>query len=155
MSDPNSKHKKGDFKVNKTMGILMIALALVIAIVPIFTDCLANGRTLTTADGRSIPMKCHWTAIAEIGLAVPLALVGVFNFTSKRKETLRSLNLISLALGALVILFPTVLIGVCANQMMECNMIEKPTLILSGIVVMGASLITLGTSRNFIEPAAA
>jgi hypothetical protein len=34
-------------------------------------------------------------------------------------------------------------------------MIEKPTLILSGIVVMGASLITLGTSRNFIEPAAA
>jgi hypothetical protein len=133
----------------------MIALALVIAIVPIFTDCLANGKTLTTADGRSVPMKCHWTAIAEIGLAIPLALVGILNFTSKRKETLRSLNLISLALGALVILFPTVLIGVCANPDMPCNMIEKPTLILSGIVVMAASLITLGTSRNFIEPAAA
>ena len=141
--------------MNKTMGILMIALALVIAIVPIFTDCLANGRTLTTADGRSVPMKCHWTAIAEIGLAIPLALVGVLNFTSKRKETLRSLNIISLALGTLVILFPTVLIGVCASAMMACNMIEKPTLILSGILVMGASLITLGTSRNFIEPAAA
>jgi hypothetical protein len=141
--------------MNKTMGILMIALALVIAIVPIFTDCLANGRSLTTADGRSVPMKCHWTALAEIGLAIPLALVGILNFTSKRKETLRSLNLIGLALGALVILFPTVLIGVCANPMMECNMIEKPTLILSGIVVMGASLVTLGTSRNFIEPAAA
>ena len=141
--------------MNKTMGILMIVLALVIAIVPILTDCLANGKTLTTADGRSVPMKCHWTAIAEIGLAVPLALVGILNFTSKRKESLRSLNLISLTLGALVILFPTVLIGVCASAMMECNMIEKPTLILSGIVVMGASLITLGTSRNFIEPAAA
>ena len=141
--------------MNKSMGILMIALALVIAIVPIFTDCLANGNTLTTADGRSVPMKCHWTAIAAIGLAVPLGLIGVFNFTSKRKETLRSLNLIGLALGALVILFPTVLIGVCANPMMACNMIEKPTLILSGIVVIGASLTTLGTSRNFIEPAAA
>lgn len=141
--------------MNKTMGILMIVLALVIAIVPIFTDCLANGKTLTTADGRSVPMKCHWTAIAAIGLAVPLALIGVFSFTSKRKETLRSLNLISLALGALVILFPTVLIGVCANPDMACNMIEKPTLILSGIVVMAASLVTLGTSRNFIEPAAA
>jgi hypothetical protein len=34
-------------------------------------------------------------------------------------------------------------------------MIEKPTLILSGILVMGASLITLVTSRNFIEPVAA
>ena len=141
--------------MNKTMGILMIVLALVIAIVPIFTDCLANGKTLTTADGRSVPMKCHWTAIAAIGMAVPLALVGIFNFTSKRKETLRSLNLIGLALGTLVILFPTVLIGVCANPMMDCNMIEKPTLIFSGIVVMAASLVTLGTSRSFIEPAAA
>ena len=141
--------------MNKTMGILMIVLALVIAIVPIFTDCLANGKTLTTADGRSVPMKCHWTAIAAIGMAVPLALVGVLNFTSKRKESLRSLNLIGLTLGALVILFPTVLIGVCANPMMECNMIEKPTLILSGIVVMGASLIAIYSSRNIIEPAAA
>jgi hypothetical protein len=140
--------------MNKSMGILMIVLALVIAIVPIFTDCLANGRSLTTADGRSVPMKCHWTAIAEIGLAVPLALLGFFNFTSKRKETFRTLNLISLTLGALVILFPTVLIGVCANPMMECNMIEKPTLILSGILVIGAGLITLVTSRNFIETAA-
>jgi len=138
--------------MNKTMGILIIALALIIAIVPIFTDCLANGRSLTTAEGMVVPMKCHWTAIAEIGLAVPLALIGLFNFTSKRKETLRTLNMTSLALGTLVILFPTVLIGVCANAMMPCNMIEKPLLILSGIIVMGASLATLGTSRNFIEP---
>lgn len=141
--------------MNKTTGILIIVLALAIAIVPILTDCLANGRTLTTADGRSVPMKCHWTAIAEIGLAVPLLLIGFFNFTSKRKETLRSLNLIGLALGVLVVLFPTVLIGVCANAAMPCNMIEKPTLILSGILVVGASLVTLVNSRNFIEPVAA
>lgn len=141
--------------MNKTMGILMIVLALVIAIVPLFTDCLANGKTLTTADGRSVPMKCHWTAIAEIGLAIPLALVGIFNFRSKRKETFNMLNIIGLALGALVVLFPTVLIGVCANAMMPCNMIEKPTLILSGILVMGASLVALAGSRKLVEPAAA
>ncbi|HMB25070.1 MAG: DUF4418 family protein [Chloroflexota bacterium] len=141
--------------MNKTMGILMIVLALVIAIVPLFTDCLANGRTLTTADGRSVPMKCHWTAIAEIGLAIPLALVGIFNFTGKRKETFSTLNMIGIALGALVVLFPTVLIGVCANAMMPCNMIEKPTLILSGILVMGASLVALAGSRKLVEPAAA
>lgn len=141
--------------MNKSMGILMIVLALVIAIVPIFTDCLANGRTLTTADGRSVPMKCHWTALAEIGMAVPLAMVGIFNITSKRKETFRTLNLIGLAVGALVILFPTYLIGVCANKAMPCNMIELPTLIMSGILVVGASVIALWGSRSFIEPAAA
>lgn len=141
--------------MNKTMGVLLIVLALVIAIVPLFTDCLANGKTLTTADGRSVPMKCHWTAIAEIGMAVPLALIGVFNITSKRKETFSTLNLISTILGAFVILFPTVLIGVCANPMMSCNMIMKPTLILSGILVIGASLVTLVTSRKLAEPIAA
>jgi hypothetical protein len=141
--------------MNKTMGILMIVLALIIAIVPLFTDCLASGRTLTTADGRSVPMKCHWTAIAEIGLAVPLALIGIFNLTSKRKETFQALNLTGSALGLLVILFPTVLIGVCANASMPCNMVEKPTLILSGILIIGASLMTLATSRKLIEPTAA
>jgi hypothetical protein len=138
--------------MNKTMGILLIVLALVIAIVPILTDCLANGRALTTADGKTVPMKCHWTALAEIGLAVPLLLVGIFDITSKRRETFRTLSLIGLALGALVIAFPTVLIGVCANKMMPCNMIELPTLILSGILVVGASLVTLVSTRNFIEP---
>src|SRR5512143_2257450 len=127
--------------MNKTMVVVLIVLALVIAIVPLFTDCLANGRSLTTADGRSVPMKCHWTAIAEIGLAVPLLLIGVFNLTSKRKETFSTLNVIGVALGALVVLFPTVLIGVCANAMMPCNMIEKPTLMLSGILIVGASLV--------------
>ena len=141
--------------MNKTMGILMIVLALAIAIVPIFTDCLANGRSLTTADGRSVPMKCHWTALAEIGLAVPLLLIGVFNLTSKRKETFSTLNVIGLALGALVVLFPTVLIGVCANAAMPCNLIEKPLLILSGILVMGASLVALASTRKFVEPIAA
>jgi hypothetical protein len=142
--------------MNKTViGILIVALALVIGIVPLFTDCLAHGKTLTTADGRSVPMKCHWTALAEIGLAVPLALAGVFNITSKRKETLQTLNVMGLALGVLVILFPTVLIGVCANPDMPCNLVEKPVLILSGVLVMAASLIALAGSRNLVEPAAA
>src|SRR5574342_68318 len=72
--------------MKKSMGILIIVLALVIGIVPLFTDCLANGRSLTTADGRSVPMKCHWTAIAEIGMAVPLALVGIFTAFGKGFE---------------------------------------------------------------------
>ena len=141
--------------MNKAMGILIIVLALTIAIVPIFTDCLANGRSLTTDKGMSVPMKCHWTALAEIGLAVPLVLTGILNITSKRKETLRSLSLVNLVMGALVIMFPTILIGVCAMASMPCNLVEKPLLIMSGILIMGASLVTLFSSRNMIEPAAA
>jgi hypothetical protein len=136
------------------LGVFIVVLALVIGIAPMFTDCLANDRTLTTADGRSVPMKCHWTAIAEIGVAAPLALVGLVNFSSKRKETLRTLGIFGVVLGALAILFPTVLIGVCANPAMPCNMIMKPLLIAAGILAIGASLLVLFTSRKITETVA-
>src|SRR5574342_651966 len=99
--------------MKKSMGILIIVLALVIGIVPLFTDCLANGRSLTTADGRSVPMKCHWTAIAEIGMAVPLALVRICTAFGKRKETFRMQSVFGGSLGLLTILFPAALIGTC------------------------------------------
>jgi len=134
--------------MKKFMGGLIIALALVIGIVPVFTDCLANGRSLTTAEGKVVPMKCHWTALAEIGLAVPLAMVGVSNILSKRKETAATTNLFGGALGALVLLFPTFIIGVCANSAMPCNLIEKPTLLFSGILVVAVSLLGLWNSRK-------
>jgi hypothetical protein len=141
--------------MKKSMGFLIIVLALVIGIVPLFTDCLANGRSLTTADGRSVPMKCHWTAIAEIGMAVPLALVGILNVTGKRKESFRMLSGFGGTLGILTILFPTVLIGVCANPDMPCNMVMKPILISAGVLVVAASLVIFGTSGSKMEQSAA
>jgi hypothetical protein len=140
--------------MNKILGGLIIVLALVVGIVPLFTDCLSQGKTLTTSTGAQVPMKCHWTAIAEIGVAVPLALVGVLTMTSKRKETVRSLAAFGVALGALVVAFPTVLIGVCANPTHICNMIEKPTLILGGILAIVLSAVVALRTRKGGELAA-
>jgi len=99
-------------------------------------------------------MKCHWTGIAEIGVAVPLLLVGIFDITSKRKETFNLLSLMGVVLGALVILFPTVLIGVFANPEMLCNMVMKPGLVLSGSLAIIASAVVFITSRKMVEPGA-
>lgn len=140
--------------MKKVAGVLIVALALVIGIVPAFTDCQSQGRSLTTADGKVVPMKCHWTGIAEMGAAIPLGLVGLFNVFSKRKETFLGLNILGASLGGLAILFPTTLIGVCANPAMVCNMTMKPTLILSGALVMAASVFVLVNSRVTAEPAA-
>jgi hypothetical protein len=138
--------------MKKLTGFSLLALALVLAIAPIFSDCRSQGRTLTTKDGRTVDMKCHWTGVAEIAVAGPLALVGIFNLTSKRKETLRSINIMGIALGALAILIPTALIGVCANPDMICNLIMRPVLILSGVLVIGAAAATLITSVRSEEP---
>ena len=62
--------------MNRFLSVVMILMALTLAVVPIFTDCLAHGKQLTTQDGRQVPMKCHWAGIAEIGAAIPLGLRG-------------------------------------------------------------------------------
>lgn len=133
------------------MGGFSIILALVIGILPIFTDCQSQGRSLELVNGKTVPMKCHWTGIAEIGVAIPLGLVGVSEILSKRKETFNFLSLMGVALGSLAILFPTVLIGVCANPDMVCNMIMKPGLVLSGSLAIVASVVVFITSRKVAE----
>jgi hypothetical protein len=136
----------------KYLGIVIIVLALVIGVLPQFTDCQSQGRSLTLENGKNVPMKCHWTAIAEIGMAVPLAAIGGMLLFSKRKETWMTLSIIGMVLGVLVILFPTILIGVCTSAMMLCNNLMKPTLILSGILVIAINVVILIGSLRMKEP---
>ena len=59
--------------MNRVLGIVLVIFALGIAIVPHFTDCFSQGSVLKLANGNTQPMKCHWTAQAEIAVGVPLA----------------------------------------------------------------------------------
>jgi hypothetical protein len=138
----------------KTLAGLMIVLALTTGIVPLLTDCQSQGRALTLADGRTVPMKCHWTAIAEIAVAVPLLVTGALLAISKRRETGRNLTILGGVLGVLVILIPTVLIGVCANPDMLCNLVMKPALILAGGLVVALSLVGMVRSLGMKEAVA-
>ena len=132
----------------KIAGIVIIVLALAVGIVPQLTDCQSQGKSLALANGQTVPMKCHWTAMAALGMAVPLlALGGVMAF-SRRKEARRALSMLGVAMGAVVALLPTYLIGVCANGMMACNNTMMPTLLFSGIVIGAISLVTLVLARK-------
>ena len=125
--------------MKRALGVSLVVMALVIGVAPLFTDCLSQGLTLKLANGNVAPMKCHWTAIAEIGVAIPLALVGLFTAGSRRKEISASLATLGFAMGALAVAFPTALIGVCAMPTHLCNMVMRPTLVMSGIIAMAAS----------------
>lgn len=128
----------------KILGVTIILLALAIAIVPYFTDCQFQGRALTTADGKTIPMKCHWAGIAEIGVALPLLAVGVMMTLSRRKESIRNLGIMGIILGGMAIAFPFCLIGVCQTPTMICHTVMSPALIVLGslavIISLGALL---------------
>jgi len=126
----------------------MIVMALVLAIAPVFSDCQSQGRQLTLQDGRVVPMKCHWAGIAAVGAAVPLALAGVYALRNRRKETTRLAAIVGAASGAMGILFPTLLIGVCGNPSMICNLVMRPTLIAAGTLAIAASVALFFTARE-------
>jgi hypothetical protein len=120
----------------RAIGIIFILLSLVIGIVPQFTNCSAQGRAIELPGGRTIPMKCHWTAMAAPAVAVPLLIIGGLLLFSSRRETRLALSLIGAVLGIFAILLPTYLIGVCASDEMMCNIEMKPTMIFGGTVTL-------------------
>jgi hypothetical protein len=134
--------------MNKFFGIALIVLALAIGIVPAFTDCQSQGKSLTTSTGKTIPMKCHWTGIAEIGVAAPLVVVGGMMAANRRRSNLRNMGIMGIVLGALAISFPAGLIGVCQTPTMLCHSVMSPVLITLGSVTVAGGLGALIISRR-------
>ena len=125
--------------MNKIFGIVFIFLALAIAIVPTFTDCQSQGKSLALTSGKTVPMKCHWTGVAEIVTGVPLVAVGVMMAVTRKRTNLFSLGVMGVVLGIMAILLPTSLIGVCQTPTMTCHTVMRPALMVLGSVVIAGS----------------
>jgi len=162
----------------RVLAVLIIIVALVIIIVPQFTNCEANkdskamedmGAAVTTAgvsyasmaspEAMASPaaattpyrmMKCYWTAHAEIVVGVPLIAIGVLLFFARRKETTRVLGILAAILGVLTILIPTSIIGTCLNDQMVCNTEMRPTLLIAGAitVALGIAVLVMGEMKR-------
>ncbi len=131
----------------RVIGIILILLAVGITAVPRFTDCESQGKAIETAKGGMVPMNCHWSGIAEIGVAIPMYIIGAVMTTSRQRRTLAFLSLLGIVLGGLAIAFPTKLIGVCQGpKPMLCATLMKPLLVSLGAGVIAASGLGLGLS---------
>ncbi len=91
------------------------------------------------------PMACHYTAQAELGIGVVIALLAVIGlfFDGKIRAGISISNMV---LGALTIAVPTMLIGVCKGAMMHCHMVTMPVLI-----VLGALLIAVSAFAAYLD----
>ena len=126
--------------MNRFFGIALVLVAIALAVVPVYSDCQSQGKVLTTSTGKEVSMKCHWSGVAEIGVAVPLAIVGGMLAFSRRRSNLLGLGVLGIALGALAIAFPGGLIGTCTMPSMICNTTMKPALyVLGGIAIVGGA----------------
>ena len=134
--------------MNKVLGIIIMALAIAIAVIPVFSDCQSQGKYLTTSTGAQVSMKCHWTGVAEIAVGVPLLALGALIAVSRRKSNLFQLGIMGIILGVFVILLPNKLIGVCSTPTMICHTFMNPSLTILGSLAIIISLITLLLARK-------
>ena len=122
--------------MNKTKitGIVIALLGLLTALIPtvIFKVCAAM-------DGKF--MKCHWTSQVEVALGIATIVLGLLIVLSKEKASASAYSVASAINGVLVILIPTVVIGVCGSAEMPCNSGTKPALIIAGALTALVGLI--------------
>ena len=72
----DSQSDQRSSRMFKIIAVVILVLALVVILVPQFTNCSAEGRTLTLQNGKTVAMKCTWSAKAELALGIPLLAVG-------------------------------------------------------------------------------
>ena len=117
-------------------AIAQFVLGVLIAVAP---------RTFAhVCEVTDMPMACHYTAQAALGIGIVIALReerhGLEeNFVAE--ATRAGLDIANAVLGVLVILVPTVLIGVCKGAMMHCHMVTLPTLVVLGVLTTVFSVI--------------
>ncbi len=142
-------------KKNIILGSVLIILGLLIAVGPqtIFPVC---GAKATTDSSQSMSenmnmfsegnagaaamspkkMACNYTAKAELGAGGFIAILGVLFLILKDDKTRLGIGIASALQGILVILYPTVLMGVCGSVHMGCNAVTRPALVILGVITL-------------------
>jgi len=86
-------------KNKPTVGIIAIVLGVLIALIPtaIFPACT---NKIELMDGKTLFMKCHWTAMAELLVGILIVLTGILIIGFKKHETRLALSIILFLFGS-------------------------------------------------------
>ncbi len=131
-------------------GMVTAVLGLLIVLTPVVLPVCEG--LLELASGKQIPMRCHWTARAEMLFGVIIMALGLMIAFLKSPGERRRLHHQAAILGAVTILTPLFIIPTCDNPDMACNVGTRPALIILGGLVLLAGL--LGSRAPKTPPAA-
>lgn len=129
-------------RISKILAVIAAIIGALVIATPryILPVCEHYGKLMETKMGMMIPMKCSWTAQGELGVGLVILFAALLLMLSRQVETKRMINAILVALGIVVILLPTTLIGVCPNIEMPCNAAAAALEVLGGLLVIIAAL---------------
>lgn len=128
-------------KTKKICNILAIVASIVL-IIGLKTFATPCEGMIETAKGMEVPMKCHWTDVALLYLAVATIVVGIANIIKNSKSTL---ELIGMGVLSIAITMNNVGIGVCKMEGMACHTMK------TFAIVIGVVFIVLGILQMFIK----
>jgi hypothetical protein len=122
----------------KGIGGLLVLLGIVIALTGwyIFPVCEMHGLFTETKTGVKLPMPCGYSARAETGIGALIVVAGGLLLARNTSETRQAVGVFGLACGVLVVLFPTVIIGMCRLADHPCRQLTLPALEILGIIVI-------------------
>jgi hypothetical protein len=125
-------------KMVNGIGALLVLLGIVIILTPwiLFPVCEMEGIYVITQTGMKLPMTCGWTARAEAGVGGLIVLAGGILILRSTPETRQVVGIFVIAMGALVVLFPTILIGMCKVATYPCRLTTLPALEILGVAVI-------------------
>jgi hypothetical protein len=120
------------------IGALLILLGVVIALTSwvIFPVCEMHGLYVETKAGATLPMPCGYTARAETAIGALIVVAGGLLIARNTPETRQAVGIFSAACGIFVILFPTILTGMCRIADHPCRQLTQPALEILGIAVV-------------------
>jgi hypothetical protein len=124
--------------ITYVLTAVLVILGILIAITSwyIFPVCEMEGKFVETKAGKLLPMKCGYTARAEVGIGALVVLAGVALIAFPSRDGRRALGIMVVGLGVVTALMVTTLIGMCAVADHVCRMGTEPALILLGVVTL-------------------
>ncbi|MDP4091262.1 MAG: DUF4418 family protein [Bacillota bacterium] len=122
-------------KNKPTVGIITVVLGMLIALIPkvIFPVCT---NMIELINGKSLFMRCHWTAVVELLIGMLIIFDGIFFILFKSHETRIALSIMMFLFGLSALLIPTAVIGMCETVTMKCRVGTEPALIVVSVIIM-------------------
>ncbi len=133
-------------KLITTITYLFIAILLIVGPHTIFKVCEVMEK----------PMRCYYSARAEIGIAVILLVIAILYFFTKTKRERVLVNIAVIPIGIVALLIPSILIGGCGMKTMACQAATFPAIYAISALMMIFSLfnifnLTKSDKRNLVK----
>ena len=112
--------------MKRIIGIIVAVVGLLLALGPRFIFKVCDSHT----------MICHWTAQAEIGIGIIIALLGIALVIFSDIRIQLGLSIGIFLSGIYALLVPHVLIGGCATSSMPCNTTAFPSITVICILLL-------------------